>query len=93
MLTRYGQRAQLTQKDFELAAFLLRHSGSLVSREQIYAKVWPGREGRITRTLDTHIARIRDKLRLRPEQGWELTSVYGHGYRLARVANRGRIAA
>ncbi|MFT5371611.1 MAG: two-component system response regulator RegX3 [Lysobacterales bacterium] len=40
-----------------------------------------------TRTVDTHISRIRSKLNLRPENGWQLSSVYHYGYRLERLTN------
>jgi DNA-binding response OmpR family regulator len=39
-----------------------------------------------SRTLDTHICRIRDKLELTPRNGWRLAAVYGYGYRLQQVA-------
>jgi serine/threonine protein kinase len=39
-----------------------------------------------TRTVDTHVSRVRSKLNLRPENGWRLSSVYHYGYRLEQVA-------
>ena len=48
--------------------------------------VW-GRDANVsTRTLDTHISAVRSKLCLRPERGYRLSAVYGHGYRLEAVA-------
>jgi DNA-binding response OmpR family regulator len=35
--------------------------------------------------VDTHVSRLRTKLALLPEQGWRLSAVYNHGYRLERL--------
>jgi len=48
--------------------------------------VW-GTIGAVTsRTLETHVSRIHNKLGLLPKNGWHLKGVYGHGYRLEQVA-------
>jgi len=81
-----GEEVAMTQKDYELALFLLRNIGRLLSRGHILEAVW-GQSAEInTRTVDTHVSRIRGKLQLTPENGWRLTAVYQHGYRLERVA-------
>ena len=50
--------------------------------------------GAITsRTLDTHVSRIRNRLGLLRTYGWQLTSVYGHGYRLELIARVERVGA
>lgn len=80
-----GAEVAMTQKDFELALFLLRNLGRLRSRGYILEAVW-GQSAEInTRTVDTHVSRIRGKLQLTPENGWRLSAVYQHGYRLERV--------
>jgi two-component system response regulator RegX3 len=80
-----GKPVALTAKEFDLALLLLRNVGTLFNRQTLLEKVW-GVGGEIdTRTVDTHVSRIRRKLRLEPDQGWRLTTVYGHGYRLERV--------
>ena len=38
-----------------------------------------------SRTLDTHVSRIRNKLGLTPENGWRLAAVYRYGYRLEQL--------
>ena len=79
------RQIHLTAKDFELAAVVLLNQGRLLSRAELREAVW-GRGAPVSsRTLDTHISRIRDKLELTPSNGWRLAAVYGHGYRLQQV--------
>jgi two-component system, OmpR family, response regulator RegX3 len=85
---RNGQAVELTQKEYELAAFLFRHLGQLVSRGHVLETIW-GRSREIsTRTVDTHVSRIRAKLGLGDEPAWRLSSVYLYGYRLEFTAQR-----
>lgn len=74
-----------TQKEFELALFLFRNAGRLLSRGHILEMVWSTRPDLNTRTIDTHVSRVRSKLKLSPANGWRLSSVYQHGYRLERI--------
>jgi DNA-binding response OmpR family regulator len=83
---RAGQAVELTQKDFDLAVFLFRNVGNLVSRGHILESVWGRSPDLNTRTVDTHVSRLRAKLGLVPENGWRLTAVYQHGYRLETVS-------
>lgn len=80
-----GERIDLTHKEFDLALFLFRSPGRLLSRGQILEAVWGTTAELNTRTVDTHISRIRNKLGLVPENGWKLSAVYQHGYRLERL--------
>src|SRR5262245_6089967 len=90
-ITRDGTVVELTGKDFDLAVLFFRNIGRLLSRAYIHQEVW-GRIGSInSRTLDTHVSRIRSKLGLLPAQGWHLQGVYGHGYRLEQVARDARV--
>ena len=81
-----GEPVTMTQKDYELAVFLLRNIGRLLSRGYIMEAVWGQSEDLNTRTVDTHVSRIRGKLQLTPEHGWRLSAVYQHGYRLEQLA-------
>jgi len=81
-----GKAVVMTQKDYELALFLLRNIGRLLSRGYILEAVWGQSAELNTRTVDTHVSRIRGKLELTPEHGWRLSAVYQHGYRLEQVA-------
>lgn len=79
------EAVKLTQKEFELVAFLFKNMGRLLSRNHILSSVWGHGDEFNTRTVDTHISRIRKKLDLDPEKGWRLTAIYHQGYRLEQV--------
>lgn len=80
-----GQPIQLTSKEFELAWMLFSHVGSVQSRTQLLAKLWPHAQQWETRTVDTHVSRVRRKLDISERRGWKLSTRYGFGYCLERV--------
>lgn len=81
----HGEEIEMTPKEFALAEYILNHRDSLMGRDELLAHVW-GIDTRLnTRTVDTHISRIRSKLGLTAENGWRLVPVYNHGYRLEAV--------
>lgn len=75
----------LTRREFELVVMLLQNLGRLVPRDVILKEIWGLNANVVTRTVDTHISRVRKKLNLTPEAGWLLKGVYHHGYRLERL--------
>lgn len=82
-----GKPVDLKNREYELALFLFQNMGRLLSREHLREAVW-GRGSDIpSRSLDTHISRLRNKLELRPANGYLLTAIYGLGYRFETVAN------
>ena len=80
-----GKQVDLTQKEFDLALFLVQNIGRLLSRGHIQQSVWGNAVEIPSRTIDTHVSRIRTKLNLRPEGGFKLTPVYNYGYRLEQL--------
>jgi len=76
----------LSVKDFDLAVFLLRNVGRVLSRRQIVEGVWGAEADVTSRTLDTHVSRVRNKLWLTISNNWHLGAVYGHGYRLEQLS-------
>jgi len=91
-LLRNGAPITLTPKDFDLAVLFLQNLGRLLSRAYIRDSVWNAAGAVSSRSLDTHVSRIRSKLGLTPEHGWSLSSVYGHGYRLEQLKPSGAAA-
>ncbi len=85
-----GVGVEMTDKEYDLTLFLFRNLGRLLSRGHISESVW-GRSGDVqSRTVDTHISRIRKKLDFGPERGIRLTPIYNFGYRLERLSGADR---
>jgi two-component system response regulator RegX3 len=84
-VTRNDRQVELTAKDFDLSVLFLRNVGRLLSRGHIRESVWGPNAVVTSRTLDTHVSRIRNKLGLTPEHGWRLAAVYRYGYRLEQL--------
>jgi DNA-binding response OmpR family regulator len=74
----------LSHREYDLAFFLFQNIGRLLSREHLREAVWGMAGETMSRTLDTHISRLRTKLEL-PPNGFLLSAVYGHGYRLEHI--------
>ena len=81
---RSGQRIELTDKEYALAEFLFLNAGKIVSRQHLLEAVWGLHAKAQTRTVDTHMSRLRSKLGLSGEHGWRLRAVHQFGYRLER---------
>lgn len=85
----HDQLVPLTHKEFDIALLFFRNISRSLSRAHILEAVW-GRDFDIpSRTMDTHVSRIRTKLDLRTENGFRLSPVYSYGYRLERLADHG----
>lgn len=80
-----GEPVVLTQKEFDLSAYLFQNPGKLLSRDHLLNKIWGIHADVDTRTVDTHVSRLRKKLGLNGSKGWKLVPVYGVGYRFERV--------
>ena len=57
-----GDEIELTQREFDLLEYLLRHAGQVVSRDQLLESVWGFRSLGETRTVEVHVAQLRKKL-------------------------------
>ena len=77
-----GQPVELTHREFALAKLLFQNQGRLMSRDHLRDAVWGHSAEVLSRTLDTHISRLRQLLNLRPGQSYTISAIYGYGYRL-----------
>ena len=86
VVTLRGTPIEMTDKEYDLTVFLFRNIGRLTSRGHLSESVW-GRSSDVqSRTVDTHVSRVRKKLELGPANGIRLTPVYNFGYRLEKVS-------
>ena len=76
------QLVRLTEKEYDLALFMFRNRGRVLSRQHLLTTVWGTSAELNTRTVDTHASRLRKKLQFSTSGRWKLTSIYQHGYRL-----------
>jgi DNA-binding response OmpR family regulator len=80
-----GVVIEVTHKEFYLALLFFRNIGRPLSRAYIHEAVWIRETAVPSRTMDTHVSRVRNKLQLRPENGFRLVPVYSYGYRLEKL--------
>lgn len=76
---------KLTSKEFQLAFYFFNNQDRLIARDYLLETIWTKNSNITTRTVDTHISRLRKKLELDGATGWKLASVYHKGYRLIKV--------
>lgn len=83
-----GKDINLTHKEFDLASYLLQNPNKLLSRVHLLEKIWGTAADIDTRTVDTHVSRIRRKLELLMQSNWDIVTVYGYGYRLQSMQEK-----
>lgn len=82
-----GTRVELSEREGRLLRYLAMHAGRAISRDEILARVWQLEpRGITTRTIDMHVARLRDKLRDDPDEPNVIRTVRGKGYMFAQVS-------
>ncbi|MEG0052610.1 MAG: response regulator transcription factor [Comamonas sp.] len=77
-----GQPVEITHREYTLALTLFQNLGRLLSRDHLREVVWGHSAEVQSRSLDTHVSRLRNILNLRAGQPYAISAVYGYGYRL-----------
>jgi two-component system, OmpR family, response regulator RegX3 len=80
-VTAAGRPVHLSRREFDLLALLLSPPGQVRTRDELIDRLWSGRDLADTRTLDTHIRRLRVKLERDPAEPQYLVTVRGVGFR------------
>ena len=80
-VTAGGKPVIFTTKEFELLYYLACSPGKVFSRNQLLESIWGYTYFGDTRTVDTHIKRIRQKLAIPKDSSWDIETVWGVGYK------------
>jgi|ERR1051325_8806011 two-component system alkaline phosphatase synthesis response regulator PhoP len=79
--TRSEQPLDLTPREFRILRYFIDHSNEVVSREALLNHVWGYDSSAFTRTVDTHMARLRQKIEVTPGEPRHLITVHRVGYK------------
>ena len=82
-VTKAGKSLSLAGKELELLRYLIDHRGNVVSRDELLEAVWSYQPGVSSRTIDVHVAWLRQKLEDNPGNPRHIHTVRGVGYRFA----------
>jgi two-component system alkaline phosphatase synthesis response regulator PhoP len=82
-IMREGASVELSGTEFELLKYFINHAGDTLTRERLLGDVWGYSAFTSTRTVDTHLMHLRQKLEQDPEQPQYFLTVHGIGYKFA----------
>jgi two-component system alkaline phosphatase synthesis response regulator PhoP len=78
--TRKGRALDLTPREFEMLRYFAARPGQVVTRDELLSAVWKASSGS-TRTVDTHILKLRRKIENDPDSPQRLIAIWGEGYK------------
>jgi two-component system, OmpR family, alkaline phosphatase synthesis response regulator PhoP len=82
-VTRRGSLVELSAKEFHLLRYFIEHRGATISRDELLHEVWGYQATPSTRTVDVHVAWLRQKLEANPRVPQFILTVHGLGYKFA----------
>lgn len=81
LLRRAGKSLEVSRRELRLLEYFLRHTGQVVSREQILDAVWDYDTAPLTRTVDMHVSKLRAKIEEDPANPRWIVTVHRVGYK------------
>jgi two-component system, OmpR family, alkaline phosphatase synthesis response regulator PhoP len=85
---REGQPLAMSAREFQLLRYLIEHRGATLSREELLNEVWGYNSMPSTRTVDVHVAWLRQKIEPNPRHPQFILTIHGMGYKFAAGADR-----
>lgn len=76
-----GKELELSAREFEILRYLIKHQGEIVTRDQLLDEVWGYNNNPISRTIDNHIVKLRQKIEENPAEPQHIITVHRVGYR------------
>jgi len=80
-VTRGGRRIDLSAREFKLLRHFIEHRGATLSRDELLTEVWGYGEMPLTRTVDVHVAGLRQKIEANPKAPDYILTIHGLGYK------------
>ena len=87
-VTRDDKPVYLSAREFQLLRYLIERAGSTIPREELLQSVWGYSTSTLTRTVDMHVASLRNKLEQNPRHPELIVTVSGAGYKFVRSKSR-----
>jgi two-component system, OmpR family, alkaline phosphatase synthesis response regulator PhoP len=82
-ITKAGEPLDLSAREFQLLRYFIEHRGATLSREELLNEVWGYNATPTTRTVDVHVAWLRQKIEPNPRHPQYILTVHGMGYKFA----------
>ena len=82
-ITREGEPLDLSAREFQLLKYFIEHRGATLTREELLNEVWGYNAMPSTRTVDVHVAWLRQKIEPNPRHPQFILTVHGMGYKFA----------
>ena len=82
-ITRSGEILELSAREFQLLRYFIEHRGATLTREELLNEVWGYNSMPSTRTVDVHVAWLRQKIEPNPRHPQYILTVHGMGYKFA----------
>ena len=80
-VTRAGKPLELSAREFKLLRYFIEHRGATLSRDELLNEVWGYNAMPSTRTVDVHVAWLRQKLEANPRRPQYIHTIHGLGYK------------
>ena len=77
-----GKPLKLSPREYELLSCFIKRQGEIISRDELLNQIWGYDSFPNTRTVDAHIAKLRQKIEDNPEDPKLIITVHGMGYKL-----------
>ena len=82
-VTRAGTPVDLSAREFKLLRYFIEHRGATLSRDTLLSQVWGYDDMPMTRTVDVHVAGLRQKIETNPKVPEHILTIHGLGYKFA----------
>jgi two-component system alkaline phosphatase synthesis response regulator PhoP len=81
LATRNGEPLDLTAREYDILRLMIRHRGEVITRDRMLNEIWGYDAYPATRTVDSHIVKLRQKIEDDPAEPKHILSIYGEGYK------------